>query len=675
MQTLILSLFLFAAQPTIERVLPPVGKDLPAEERQTLTSRLRDLERQLAALPDPPATGTPATGKPATGTTATGTPATGTPATGTTATGGSQRADVAIYLKAVNYALIHNEFYAPADAAKAHAALDQAAARLESLRGGKRPWSEAAGLVVRGYQSALDNSVQPYGLVIPPSLDRTRPVPLYVWLHGRGDTQTDLHFIHERERSRGTIAPPDTIVLHPFGRHCLGFKSAGEIDVLEAIEQVCREYNIDRQRIVLIGFSMGGAGAWHLGAHYTDRWCVVSPGAGFAETAEYNKLTPDRYPPRYEQQLWGCYDVPNYVRNLFNVPVIAYSGEKDKQIQAARIMEAAYRREGRTLQHLIGPNVEHKYEPETLKELLHKIAQQVQTGGNPAPDHVQLQTRTLRYHRQFWVSALGLKKHWEDSRVDARQQPDSTLTVTTQNITLLSLSPPQRSRRLQIDGQTLTENEERQRWLVQRQGEQWVSVAEPFSATPTKALHKQPGLQGPIDDAFLAPFLMVLPSGRSTSSAVQDWVEQESKQAINRWRAICRGEPRVKRDVDVTAQDILDYNLILWGDRSSNELIERMFKAGEEEFPFSWSNQTISVRKESVDSRKHILALIYPNPLNSNRYVVLNSGLTFREAADRTNSQQNPKLPDWALIDLQTPRSATAPGRIVAADFFDEEWR
>jgi dienelactone hydrolase len=645
MQTLMLTLFLLTAQPQIERVLPPVGKNLPDDVRQSLTTRLQDLERELAAL------------------------------SGTSAADPSHRADVAIYLKAVNYALIHHEFYAPADTAKANSALEQAAARLKSLRGGKRPWSEATGTVVRGYQSALDNSVQPYGLVIPKSLDLTRPVPLYVWLHGRGDTQTDLHFIHERERSTGTIAPPDAIVLHPFGRHCLGFKSAGEIDVLESIEQVGRDYKIDRQRIVLMGFSMGGAGAWHLGAHYTDRWCAVSPGAGFAETANYNKLTPDRYPPRYEQQLWGCYDVPNYVRNLFNVPVIAYSGEKDKQIQAARIMESAYQREGRTLQHLIGPNVEHKYEPETLKELLQKISQVVQTGGNPAPAHVQLQTRTLRYHRQFWVSALGLNKHWEDSRVDARQQPDSTLTVTTQNVTLLSLSPPQPTRRLQIDGQTLTTSEDVKRWLLQRNGEQWVSVTEPVSATPTTAIRKRPGLQGPIDDAFLEPFLMVLPTGRSMSAAVQDWVEQESQQAINRWRALCRGEPRVKRDVDVTEQDILDYHLILWGDRSSNRLIERLFKTGEKEFPFSWNNQTISVRAESVGSSEHILSLIYPNPLNQNRYFVLNSGLTFREAHDRTNSQQNPKLPDWALIDLKTPRSATAPGRIVAADFFDERWR
>lgn len=641
----ILSLLL-AAAPEIERVLPPRGNALPAETRQSLTTQLGQLQKKLKANP----------------------------------LAGS--ADVEVYLKAVDYALRHDEFYAPADAAKATAALEQAARRWESLSAGKQPWRDATGLVVRGYRSAIDDSAHPYGLVIPKDLDRTRPVPLYVWLHGRGDKQTDLHFIHERERSVGQIAPNGAIVLHPFGRHCLGFKSAGEIDVLEAVEHVCQEYSIDRRRVVLIGFSMGGAGAWHLGAHYTDRWCVVSPGAGFAETAEYNKLTPDRFPPVYERQLWGCYDVPGYVRNLFNVPVIAYSGEKDKQIQAARVMEAAYQREGRTLPHLIGPNVEHKYEPETLKELLRQIAAKVEAGQPAAPRQVHLQTRTLRYGTQFWVSALGLIKHWDDSRIDAQQQDDQSLIVSTKNITRLSLAPPRKSRRVTIDGQVLTTEEDRDRWLLQRDGEKWSLAHEPSQASAqpdvaaTARLRKQPRSQGPIDDAFLEPFLFVLPSGRATSPAVQAWVEQESSRAIERWRAICRGEPRVKRDVDVTPDDLRRYHVILWGDHQSNQLIKQILgRPGDDRLPFRWNAQRVAVRDQEHASSDHLLSLIYPNPLNPRRYIVINSGLTFREGHDRTNSQQNPKLPDWAIIDVKVPPSATAAGGIVAADFFDEQWR
>ena len=83
-------------------------------------------------------------------------------------------------------------------------------------------------------------------------------MPLYVWLHGRADRKTDVQFITERLRRRGRVTPRNAIVLHPYGRYCNAFKSAGEIDVLETIAHVSREYLIDPDRVALMGFSMGG---------------------------------------------------------------------------------------------------------------------------------------------------------------------------------------------------------------------------------------------------------------------------------------------------------------------------------------------------------------------------------------------------------------------------------
>jgi hypothetical protein len=54
--------------------------------------------------------------------------------------------------------------------------------------------------------------------------------------------------------------------------------------------------------------------------------------------------------------------------------------------------------------------------------------------------------------------------------------------------------------------------------------------------------------------------------------------------------------------------------------------------------------------------------------------VILNSGLTFREAHDKTNSLQNPKLPDWAILDITIPPDAEKAGRVVKAGFFGEDW-
>ena len=60
-----------------------------------------------------------------------------------------------------------------------------------------------------------------------------------------------------------------------------GLASLDVFEVLHHFVNYERAYNrnlIDPARIVLRGFSMGGAGTWHLGLHHPDQFCV--PGAG-----------------------------------------------------------------------------------------------------------------------------------------------------------------------------------------------------------------------------------------------------------------------------------------------------------------------------------------------------------------------------------------------------------
>lgn len=627
--------------------MPPEGIDLPAEVQAKLRQSLDDVQRRLKERLDDP-----------------------------------RASDVAILTKAVDFALRHREFYVPKDADKATALLAEASKRLEELE--KLPadavpsWGKATGLVVRGYKSRIDDSPQPYGLVIPEEYDGKKPVPLYVWLHGRGDKNTDLHFIHERMTRPGQITPQGAIVLHPFGRHCVGFKFAGEIDVLEAMADVQKHYKVDPRRIVLIGFSMGGAGAWHIGAHHTELFCAISPGAGFAETARYRKLKPEDFPPEYEQKLWGLYDVPNYTRNLFNTPVIAYSGELDKQIQAARVMEEAFTKEGRTLTHLIGPKTEHKYEPETLKELLRRIEGHVQMGNRIGLDELHLQTRTLRYHSQYWLGIMGMERHWEDARVDGRRDELGDWKLASKNVTALGMFPTEAmyGKRLVLDGEAfqLPRQQGEPLVLLREQGK-WRSATDDEYVALLQGKRKRSRLSGPIDDAFMARFLVVLPTGRSESPALQRWVECESQHFLDRWRALMRGEPRVKKDVEVTDDDLDEVqNLILWGDAASNRVIAAL----QDKLPLRFSGAKWTLGGQTYDSERYAPVLIYPNSLHERlfaNYIVLNSGLTFREAHDSTNSNQNPKLPDWAIIDLSQPPDASSPGKIHAAGFFDEKWQ
>ena len=141
--------------------------------------------------------------------------------------------------------------------------------------------------------------------------------------------------------------------------------------------------------------------------------------------------------------------------------------------------------------------------------------------------------------------------------------------------------------------------------------------------------------------------------------------------AIEHWRRHFRGDARVVNDVDVTDELIQSANLVLWGDPKSNSVMAKIA----DKLPIQWTTEKITVGEKSYDAANHAPILIHPNPLNLNRYVVLNSSFTFREYAYLNNARQVPMLPDWAVIDLNTLPNNVWPGKVVAADFFDEQWQ
>src|SRR5438876_1079022 len=111
--------------------------------------------------------------------------------------------DVQIYHKAVDWALRYDEFYKSNEVQVARGLLQQGMDRARALRGGWAPWTNATGLIVRGYLSKIDGSVQPYGLVVPASYQSPGPQKLRLdfWFHGRGETLTELDFINGRQKS------------------------------------------------------------------------------------------------------------------------------------------------------------------------------------------------------------------------------------------------------------------------------------------------------------------------------------------------------------------------------------------------------------------------------------------------------------------------------------------
>ncbi|MFN0104737.1 MAG: prolyl oligopeptidase family serine peptidase [Bryobacteraceae bacterium] len=592
--------------------------------------------------------------------------------------------DVLIFREAVRYALTYNEFFDAPDIPKAKALLVEGQKRAEQLLRGEAPWTAATGLVVRGYVSKIDGSVQPYGLVVPPSFDPKLPRRWRVdaWFHGRAEKLSEVNFLSERMSRPGEFTPADTIVLHLYGRYCNANKFAGEVDLFEALDALRKRYPVDEDRLLVRGFSMGGAAAWHFGAHHAGRWAAVAPGAGFSESAEFLRLARNNEPtPVWERTLWRMYDATLYAGNFTNVPLVAYSGEIDGQKQAADLMAKYLEKEGIPMTHIIGPNTPHRYHPESKIEIDRRLDAIAAKGREPYPRRVKFVTYTLRYNRMKWVVVDGLEKHWEKALVEASVHNKDSLQVTTSNVSALTIdfgpggAPVELVGKaaIAIDGQTVsvTGPASDRSWMVHlaKTGGKWTAVP----ARPAGKV-KRHGLQGPIDDAFMNSFLFVIPSGAPAGEAGKRLAAEQDR-AIREWRRQFRGDARVKKDSEVTESDIAAHNLVLWGDPSSNSLMAKVMAKMMDGLPVKWPAGSLTVQGQTFNADTHYPSLIYPNPLNDKKYVVLNSGFTFREFDNLNNARQISKLPDWAVIDVTTPANGRYPGKVAAAGFFDERWR
>src|SRR5262249_19192786 len=140
-------------------------------------------------------------------------------------------------------------------------------------------------------------------------------------------------------------------------------------------------------------------------------------------------------------KLWHLYDCTDYAANLYNCPTVAYSGEIDKQKQAADIMAEAMKKEARPLVHIIGPKTGHSYHPKAKREINRRIDRIVDAGRDRVPYSLRFTTWTLRYNRVAAIRIDGLQEHWESASIQVTPT-EKGFEVHTSNVSDFTLAFP-----------------------------------------------------------------------------------------------------------------------------------------------------------------------------------------------------------------------------------------
>ena len=135
-----------------------------------------------------------------------------------------------------------------------------------------------------------------FGLSVPKNYDAGRPVPLVVVLHPGGERTP----YYGSAFTRVVVEPG----LRDLGAVMLALDCPGESwstplaekALLTLIEATMKSYNIDRRRVLVTGFSMGGSGTWYMSSRHPQLFTASIPmAAGVRDLAADSLATMPTY--------------------------------------------------------------------------------------------------------------------------------------------------------------------------------------------------------------------------------------------------------------------------------------------------------------------------------------------------------------------------------------------
>lgn len=214
--------------------------------------------------------------------------------------------------------------------------------------------STTPGLAV---ESGTQGRFQHYGLLIPHGYRTGSANPATFWLHWRGGkAHSAAAWVPRIFRHLGDDR--GNIIISPSARGTsTWYLGKGHADFLEVWDDAMASFPIDRDRVYVSGYSMGGWGSWFLGLVYPDRFAAAFPivgpptcgawaGAGPAVGVEECRSPGQTNEDENANKLLTF----PIVENAINLPYVIFQGTNDELVpvsgvtrQAVRLAELGYR--------------------------------------------------------------------------------------------------------------------------------------------------------------------------------------------------------------------------------------------------------------------------------------------------------------------------------------------
>lgn len=510
--------------------------------------------------------------------------------------------------------------------------------------------------------SSVDDADQPYSVYIPENFDEQKAYPLVVFLHGAwsnhrlgmrrlfgvGNSQGydfikpgAVAFENDVEATRywPPFRPVDYIAAAPLARGTAGYQGVPEQDVYDMIDDLKSRFLIDEDRVYLTGLSMGGGGTLWLGLTRPDVWAAIAP------------VCPA--PPDGTMELAG---------NAANLPVHLFIGDKDFLYETASEWKAKLETSAQRLDYVEYPGVGHNswewaYKDGFIFDWFSQFKRDL------FPEKVSFTTKLFKYNKAYWVTIDDMVPG-ETASIGAKFTGPNAVTVSTEGVHAFTLKldghqqfSAGKKLTVTVNGKSFSiRSADAASFMLK--GTAWVNSR--FTPGLTA---KQKGAEGPLYAAVTDshvyvygtadnPPADVLAARRLQATSAADWTGMGGRIMVF---------PRVIADRDVRSSDYVRSNLILFGTRETNSVIEKFA----DQLPMHLDPQAVNY------------GLVYIYPMNRH-YLLINSGLPWWTppkkqagqggyAFSGTNVEALKSMGDYLLF-------RESPDEVIGQGRFDNNW-
>lgn len=468
------------------------------------------------------------------------------------------------------------------------------------------------------------------------------------------------------------------VVIIPGGRgNGTVFQGFGQIDAIEAIDHVSSTHNIDRDRIGVMGGSMGGASTWYMTSHHPDLFSATATFAAYCDYRLWQKPGGYTFPlMEWEEFSWQSRSASDCVENYINTPVWILHGEWDRTIGGgvdviqSRSMAEKFKELGYDYRYTeLKERGHNSYDrsADYFKEVVLWLIKQKRIAN---PRKVNLVCHELRYNKNRYIGIEQLQEYGRPGRVEAEFSEDAVLSIKTRNVRALRIFPVVGKERVAvvIDGQRFDDVDllETVRFKLNFSFAWELDFAE-----LNHSKEKHHGASGPFGDIFYERTAIVYgTTGSKTENHMMAQIAYNAAGFYRQWnggvhRGGIKGDNEVKipvfQDADIDENLLKNYNLFCIGTPATNAVLARF--GGR--IPLEFKEREIILGRKSFWGEDVAVITALANPDNPDRYVAVLGGVS-ADAITWASHLNLALLPDYLVFEKE---------KVLEWGFFDNNWR